>query len=224
MGGTRRDGWMGTPPGGGTHLSACVRTLRPPSQSGESPGGWGSWKGRGRGGRSEPGPPDPITPRPPFPPAASCPGSEDPTQSCAPLHPHHHRPPAALGTPQKSSGVSPPPRARGGHSQADRLLDDLHPVVAVVAGGGVDLVHLRRRRADEEHPLLLVGDIPHDEVLQRDDGRFVLWDRGGGRDAVPLPALPPGGGRDAAVVGGAPGGGASPAWGRCISGPSLAGR
>lgn len=50
-------------------------------------------------------------------------------------------------------------------------------------------------------------------------------DRGGGRDAVPLPALPPRGGAGCGGGGGTvPGGGASPAWGRCISGPSLAGR
>lgn len=95
---------------------------------------------------------------------------------------HPRRAPHGCGDPLGDPLGDPPPPpgsvgAGGGHSQADRLLDELHPVVAVVAGGSVHLVHLGRRGADQEHALLLVGDVAHDQVLQRDDGRLVL---GGG--------------------------------------------
>lgn len=47
-----------------------------------------------------------------------------------------------------------------------------HPDVPVLFGAGIDLVHLwpLHGGADQKHGLLLVGYLPHDELLQRDDG------------------------------------------------------
>lgn len=52
------------------------------------------------------------------------------------------------------------------HSQAHTLLNDTDPGAPFIPRRRVDLVHLRGRRADQKHPLLLVGDIPNDEVRQ----------------------------------------------------------
>lgn len=58
---------------------------------------------------------------------------------------------------------------------AHGLLDDFHPVVPVIFGSAVQLVHLRRRGvADEEHPSLLIGYIPDDQVLERQHWWLVL--------------------------------------------------
>lgn len=46
MGGDKQGWGDGDSCDSSTHLSACVRMLRSLSRSGESPGGWGSWKGR----------------------------------------------------------------------------------------------------------------------------------------------------------------------------------
>ena len=61
---------------------------------------------------------------------------------------------------------------------ADGLLDELHPLLPVILGGGVQLVHLRGGGVtDQEHPALLIGYVPHNEILQRHHGGLVL---GGG--------------------------------------------
>lgn len=46
-----------------------------------------------------------------------------------------------------------------------------HPDVPVLFGAGIDLVHLWpvHGGTDQEHGLLLVGYLSHDELLQRDD-------------------------------------------------------
>lgn len=60
-------------------------------------------------------------------------------------------------------------------SLADSVLYVAHPNVLVLFGGSVELVHLRRTGvSDEEHTSFVIGYVPHDEVLQREDWRFVL--------------------------------------------------
>lgn len=50
---------------------------------------------------------------------------------------------------------------------ADSTLDVADPDVLIFFGGSVELVHLRRRGvADEEHASLLIGYIPHYQVLK----------------------------------------------------------
>lgn len=60
-------------------------------------------------------------------------------------------------------------------SLADSVLYVAHPNVLVLFGGSVELVHLRRTGvSDEEHTSFVIGYVPHDEVLQGEDWRFVL--------------------------------------------------
>lgn len=59
------------------------------------------------------------------------------------------------------------------------LSDVSHPGVALLLGGGVDLVHLGLigGGADEEHGLLLVCYFPHDQLLQRDHRWLVVLNK-----------------------------------------------
>lgn len=69
-----------------------------------------------------------------------------------------------------------------------------HPGVPVFLGAGVDLVHLRPAQggADQKHGFLLVGYLPYDELLQRDDGALgVLHEWEGNREGDPVPAAAP---------------------------------
>lgn len=69
-----------------------------------------------------------------------------------------------------------------------------HPGVPVFLGAGVDLVHLGPAQggADQKHGFLLVGYLPHDELLQRDDGALgVLHGWEGNREGDPVPAAAP---------------------------------
>ena len=69
-----------------------------------------------------------------------------------------------------------------------------HPDVPVFLGAGVDLVHLGPAQggADQKHGFLLVGYLPHDELLQRDDGALgVLHEWEGNREGDPVPAAAP---------------------------------
>lgn len=60
-------------------------------------------------------------------------------------------------------------------SLADSLLYVAHPNVLVLFGGSVELVHLRWTGvSDEEHTSFVIGYVPHDEVQQGEDWRFVL--------------------------------------------------
>lgn len=60
-------------------------------------------------------------------------------------------------------------------SLADSLLYVAHPSVPVLFGGSVELVHLGRTGVgDEEHTSLVIGYVPHDEVVNGEDWRFVL--------------------------------------------------
>lgn len=58
------------------------------------------------------------------------------------------------------------------------FLNELHPCIALLLGAGVYLQHLRFLACrDEEQAFLLVGHLPHNEFLQRDDcGPLVLKD------------------------------------------------
>lgn len=50
-----------------------------------------------------------------------------------------------------------------------------YPNVLVLLGGSMELIHLRRRGvADEEHASLLIGYIPHYQVLKGHYWRFIL--------------------------------------------------
>lgn len=71
------------------------------------------------------------------------------------------------------------------------VLDELHPGVALVLGAGQDLHHLwlLDARRDEEEAALFVGHLPHDQLLEGDDGGALVlqgsrargeWRRGGG--------------------------------------------
>lgn len=65
-------------------------------------------------------------------------------------------------------------------SLADSLLYVAHPNVLVLFGASVELVHLRRTGvSDEEHTSFVIGYVPHDEVVDGEDWRFVLdrWRR-----------------------------------------------
>lgn len=60
-------------------------------------------------------------------------------------------------------------------SLADSLLYVAHPNVLVLFGGSVELVHLRRTGvSDEEHTSFVIGYVPHDEVVNGEDWRFIL--------------------------------------------------
>ena len=52
-------------------------------------------------------------------------------------------------------------------------MEELHPVVALLLGAGVDLHHLWliRARRDEEQTALLVGHLAHNQPLQGDHRR-----------------------------------------------------
>lgn len=58
---------------------------------------------------------------------------------------------------------------------ADSALDVTHPGVLVLLGGSMELIHLGRGGVtDEEHASLLIGYIPHYQVLKGKHWRFVL--------------------------------------------------
>lgn len=60
-------------------------------------------------------------------------------------------------------------------SLADSLLYVAHPNVLVLFGGSVELVHLWWTGVgDEEHTSFVIGYVPHDEVVNGEDWRFVL--------------------------------------------------
>lgn len=70
-------------------------------------------------------------------------------------------------------------------SLADSLLYVAHPNVLVLFGGSVELVHLRWTGvSDEEHTSFVIGYVPHDEVVNGEDWRFVL-DMAGKRETYP---------------------------------------
>lgn len=63
------------------------------------------------------------------------------------------------------------------------ILNELHPGVALVLGAGQHLHHLWLLDAgrDEEEAPILVGYLPHDQLLQGDDGGALVlgeWKEG----------------------------------------------
>lgn len=62
------------------------------------------------------------------------------------------------------------------HTPLHSLPDQPHPGVPLLFAGRVHLVHLGAgsRRTDQEHPLLLVGHLSHDQLLQGDDRRLLV--------------------------------------------------
>lgn len=216
MGGDKQGWGDGDSCDSSTHLSACVRMLRSLSRSGESPGGWGSWKGRE--GMVRAGTPNPITPRPPFSPPTFCHGSEDPTQSCAHL-PSPHRPPCGHKDPPKNP--PPPPRA------------DTHRLT-VCWMTFIQLLRSSREAAWTSYisgGAALIRNIPFSWLAISRTIRFCremtaglsckIGDGVGTLSRCRCSCPSCGGGPG---CGGGVGGVSSPAWGRCISGPSLAGR
>lgn len=63
------------------------------------------------------------------------------------------------------------------------VLDELHPGVALVLGAGQHLHHLRLldARRDEEEAALLVGHLPHDQLLEGDNRGALVLQGGEGR-------------------------------------------
>ncbi len=58
---------------------------------------------------------------------------------------------------------------------ADSALDVPYPDVLILLGRSMELIHLRRGGvANEEHASLLIGYIPHYQVLKGQHWRFVL--------------------------------------------------
>lgn len=58
---------------------------------------------------------------------------------------------------------------------ADGALDVAYPIVLVLLGGSMELIHLRRGGvADDEHASLLIGYVSHYQVLKGHHWRFVL--------------------------------------------------
>lgn len=58
---------------------------------------------------------------------------------------------------------------------ADGTLNVAYPNVLVLLGGSMELIHLRRGGiTDEKHASLLIGYIPHYQVLKRQHWRLVL--------------------------------------------------
>lgn len=63
------------------------------------------------------------------------------------------------------------------------LLDPSHPVIPLLLGIGVNLIHLRasRRSADQKHSSLLISNFSGDKLLKGDNGWLLILREIGGR-------------------------------------------
>lgn len=75
------------------------------------------------------------------------------------------------------------PRRRSHSHGLHRILDELHPGVALILGAGQDLHHLWLGDAsrDEEQAAFFVSNLPHNQLLERDDGGALVLGAEAGR-------------------------------------------